>query len=68
MLAVIGGAIKSSSIISSVSSSPVNDDEDFVGDYKIKIINKIFESQRVFVRIRCIGFVRETNTILQLKT
>lgn len=34
VLAVIGGAIKSSSIISSVSSSPVNDEEDFVGDYE----------------------------------
>lgn len=31
-LAVIGGAISNSSIISSVSSSPVNDDDDFVGD------------------------------------
>lgn len=32
LLAVIGGAIKSSSIISSVSSSPVKEDDDFVGD------------------------------------
>lgn len=38
-LAVIGGAIRSSSIMSSVSSSPVNDDEDFVGDFtKISIV------------------------------
>lgn len=35
VLAVIGGAIKSSSIMSSVSSSPVNDEEDFVGDYEV---------------------------------
>lgn len=32
VLAVMGGAISNSSIISSVSSSPVSDDEDFVGD------------------------------------
>lgn len=31
-LAEIGGAINNSSIISSVSSSPLNDDDDFVGD------------------------------------
>lgn len=33
-LAVIGGAISNSSIINSVSSSHVNDDDDFVGDYR----------------------------------
>lgn len=34
VLAVIGGAIKSSSIISSVSSSPVSEEEDLVGDWR----------------------------------
>lgn len=35
-LALIGGAIRSSSIINSVSSSPVIEDDDFVGDYYIE--------------------------------
>lgn len=38
VLAVIGGHISNSSIISSVSSSPVNDEFDLVGDFLTKSI------------------------------
>lgn len=47
VLAVIGGAIKSSSIISSVSSSPVNDEEDFVGDYEYGFLSVQIYSEKV---------------------
>lgn len=40
VLAVIGGAINSSSIMISVSSSPVRDEVDFVGDYGGKLEKK----------------------------
>lgn len=57
VLAVIGGAINSSSIISSVSSSPVNDDDDFVGDCYH------FKWKRQF----SIEIIQKCNWILRLK-